>query len=123
MKDEHEALVEGAAKTLYCQDWRWIETAKERMWQELPEDDEPSGYTKEDGEPIIITGKNHYRSRARAVLAFIAEKLQTVTPEMITAWMDRDDIEEPTRSPEFNEAAADWRAMLAASPLTPAPPA
>jgi hypothetical protein len=53
---------------------------------------------------------------ARAVLALIAEKLQTVTPEMQIAWSKAWGLHV---SPS---AEVDWVTMLAASPLTPRQP-
>ena len=52
---------------------------------------------------------------ARAILSLITARLSDVTPEMVEAWIN---VGANDDSPE-QQAADDWRAMWAASPLTP----
>lgn len=106
---EHEALVEAAARFL------------------CPIDP--------DSDMEIVTlgiwyrpGIPHWRShteQARAAIALIAQKLETVTEEMATAWTSAGteayDFKTASKAEvEMAHAKGDWLAMLAASPLSPA---
>ena len=57
------------------------------------------------------------RTVARAALAVAYEWLREVTPAMVEAWMDHDGPPDEAGSTEADAAAADWLAMLNASPL------
>ena len=61
----------------------------------------------------------YWRDSARLVLAEVRRTLETVTPEMVEAWVDEptpDQIAFPT-SREYAEGS--WLAMLHVSPLEP----
>lgn len=63
-------------------------------------------------------------ARIRAVLAEVFRTLETVTPEMVDAWMDAAFHDEPmdglsAKDTNTHGARADWLAMLRASPLAP----
>ena len=55
------------------------------------------------------------REIARAILSLIAARLSDVTPEMVEAWNKRPLVSKLWDTKTI--ATADWRAMLAASPL------
>ena len=57
-----------------------------------------------------------YKSGAESLLRIIASRLSEVTPEMATAWFHTRTSDKRNR---MSAAKADWRAMLAASCLTP----
>lgn len=53
------------------------------------------------------------------VLAEVLRTLETVTPEMVAAWVDERTTEEIAFPTSEEYASASWLAMLRASPLSP----
>lgn len=94
-RNAHEALVEKVAVGM-AQSWR------APFWDDLPE-----------------TARDVWRKHARAVLAIVAEAAKEPTAEMFRGGQSIVRRQGGDSANRTVDAEAVWRAMLAASPLTP----